>query len=159
MSLTGCLFFLRSVAKQLFFSYQLAQQLQTSLATCWPSYTKNSNNQKNWDHEYNKHGACTLEIYKTPFSYFYRACNLWHKYKVDKWLGNANICTCILVNWSPHIYRVKCITFMAGNYAIYIFTLSICSCWVGDLCCHLSKKRVKILQNKPKIEMMCNFKK
>lgn len=81
---------MRSVSKQFFFSYQLAQPLRTALAICWPSYTKNSNDQF-WDYEYVKHGTCTLQVYKTPFSYFYRACNLWHKYKVDTWLDNANI--------------------------------------------------------------------
>jgi ribonuclease T2 len=50
-------------------------------------FIKNLNNQF-WNHEYDKHGTCTLQNFTTPYDYFSRACALWNKYKVDKWLSN-----------------------------------------------------------------------
>ncbi|PRQ48395.1 putative ribonuclease T(2) [Rosa chinensis] len=68
--------------------------LQMDLVNSWPSVLTTKSNMWFWEHEYKKHGACTVESGVPPFtqkSYFEKGHQLWNQYDIHSVLDQSGI--------------------------------------------------------------------
>ncbi|XP_040369239.1 extracellular ribonuclease LE-like [Rosa chinensis] len=68
--------------------------LQTDLVNSWPSVLITKSNMWFWEHEYENHGACTVESGVPQFtqkSYFEKGHQLWNQYDIHSVLDQSGI--------------------------------------------------------------------
>ncbi|XP_004289553.1 PREDICTED: ribonuclease S-4-like [Fragaria vesca subsp. vesca] len=73
---------------------QMTSSLQTDLTNSWPSVITKKSDMQFWQHEYEEHGACSVDKGVPLFtqkSYSERGNQLWNQYDIHALLDQSNI--------------------------------------------------------------------
>ncbi|PRQ44491.1 putative ribonuclease T(2) [Rosa chinensis] len=71
------------------FDPKISQKITKALDKAWSSLSATWPNVKFWEHEYNKHGSCIVDLLPTSTDYLMKALYLWEQLKFDEVMGKG----------------------------------------------------------------------